>query len=83
MREMVQATGPTFKTIEKMRTRIYAAADTYDGPSTFFGCHHCTHQQPCPEAPKRNDSWLGDPKASTGRLREQYGLVGAGHIREL
>jgi hypothetical protein len=30
--EMAQATGLTFKTIEKMRARIYAAVNTYDGP---------------------------------------------------
>src|SRR5260370_15882736 len=34
---MAQATGLTFKTIEKMRARIYAAVGNYRGPNTVFG----------------------------------------------
>lgn len=34
---IAQLTGLTYKTIEKMRMRIYAAVNTYDGPNTIFG----------------------------------------------
>jgi hypothetical protein len=34
---MAQATGLTFKTVEKMRARIYSAVGLYRGPNTVFG----------------------------------------------
>jgi hypothetical protein len=52
--EMAQATGLTFKTIEKMRARIYAAVNTYDGPNTIFGraiTAHISNRRPTPPKP--------------------------------
>ncbi|WP_370094614.1 transposase [Bradyrhizobium yuanmingense] len=34
---MAQATGLTFKTVERMRARMYAAVGSYRGPNTVFG----------------------------------------------
>ena len=50
--EMAQATGLTFKTIEKMRARIYAAVNSYDGPNTIFGraiTSHISGRRPAPK----------------------------------
>ena len=35
--QLAQAIHLDFKTIERMRTRILSAVDTYDGPNTIFG----------------------------------------------
>jgi hypothetical protein len=53
--EMAQATGLTFKTIEKMMARIHAAVNTYDGPNNIFGraiTAHISSRRPVP--PKRS-----------------------------
>jgi transposase-like protein len=58
---MAQATGLTFKTIEKMRARIYAAVGSYRGPNTVFGkqvSRYVREQRPAsyqrpPKVPKK------------------------------
>jgi hypothetical protein len=61
--EMAQATGLTFKTIEKMRARIYAAVNTYDGPNTIFGraiTAHIGGRRPTPPKPTKRDDGKRD-----------------------
>jgi hypothetical protein len=35
--QMAEASGLTYKTVEKMRARIQTALNIYDGPNTIFG----------------------------------------------
>jgi hypothetical protein len=61
--QMAQATELTFKTIEKMRARIYAAVNTYDGPNTIFGraiTAHITSRRPIPPKPSKRDDGKPD-----------------------
>jgi hypothetical protein len=61
--EMAQVTGLTFKTIEKMRARIYAAVNTYDGPNTIFGraiTAHISSRRPTPPKPTKYTDYEGE-----------------------
>ncbi|MHC2625060.1 hypothetical protein ACVIW2_007092 [Bradyrhizobium huanghuaihaiense] len=57
--EMAQASGLEYKTVQKMRARIYAAVDTYDGPNTIFGraitAYISTRRPKPPKLAKRRD----------------------------
>jgi transposase-like protein len=62
---MALATGLTFKTVERMRARIYAAVGSYRGPNTVFGkqvSRYVREQRPAgynrpPKIPTFSDSY--------------------------
>jgi transposase-like protein len=69
--QMAQDTDLDYKTIEKMRARIYAAVGTYRGPNTVFGkriSKHVREQRPAsyqkppkiPKPPARDPSNLSE-----------------------
>jgi transposase-like protein len=78
--QMAQVTGLTFKTIEKMRARIYAAVNTYDGPNTIFGraiTAHISSRRPIPPKPRRYADDEGKTRVSFRRWyrwREEHPL---------
>jgi hypothetical protein len=51
--QMAEASGLTYKTVEKMRARIQAALNIYDGPNTIFGRKPTAYiRSRRPQAPK-------------------------------